>query len=64
MVRKIELKSTIVLSHFSFFNIMSYFIYIDLISNLLDPGLVDPGSTLINVVAYDRKSFLASYCKK
>jgi len=30
------------LSHFSAFNIMSYFI-LDLISSLLDPRLVDPG---------------------
>jgi len=32
---------------------MSYFIYTDLISSLLDPRLVDPGSTLIPVDAYD-----------
>jgi len=32
---------------------MSYFIYTDLISSLLDPRLVDPGSTLIKVDAYD-----------
>jgi len=32
---------------------MSYFIYTDLISYLLDPRLVDPGSTLIHVSAYD-----------
>jgi len=60
MVRKTELKNTVDLSHFSSFNIMSYFIYTDLISSLLDPRLVDPGclldprlvdpgSTLINV---------------
>jgi len=47
MVRKTELKSTVDHSHFSSFNIMSYFIYTDLISSLLDPRLVDPGSTLI-----------------
>jgi len=32
---------------------MSYLIYTDLISCLLDPRLVDPGSTLIHVGAYD-----------
>jgi len=32
---------------------MIYFIYTDLISSLLDPRLVDPGSTLILVDAYD-----------
>jgi len=31
---------------------MSYFMYTDLISSLLDPRLVDPGSTLIFVGAY------------
>jgi len=31
---------------------MSHFIYTDLISSLLDPRLVDPGSTLIYVGAY------------
>jgi len=31
---------------------MSYFTYIDLITGLLDPRLVDPGSTLIYVGAY------------
>jgi len=31
---------------------MSYFIYTDLISSLLDPKLVNPGSTLIHVGAY------------
>jgi len=31
---------------------MSYFIYTDLISSLLDPKPVDPGSTLIYVGAY------------
>jgi len=30
----------------------SYFIYTDLISSLLDPKLVDPGSTLIHVGVY------------
>jgi len=34
---------------------MSYFIYTDLISSLLDPRLVDPGSTLIHVGEYDPK---------
>jgi len=28
---------------------MSYFIYTDLISSLLDPKLVDPGSTLVHM---------------
>jgi len=39
---------------------MSYFIYIDLISSLLDPRLVDLGSTLIYVGTYgpNRMSFL------
>jgi len=32
---------------------MSYFIYTDLISSSLDPKLVDPGSTLIYIGAYD-----------
>jgi len=32
---------------------MSYFIYTDLICSLFDPRLDDPGSTLINVGAYD-----------
>jgi len=45
MVRKTELKSKSI--SFNSFNIMSYFIYIDLISSLLDPRLIDPGSTLI-----------------
>jgi len=31
---------------------MSHFIYTDLISSLLDPRLVDPGSTLIYIGAY------------
>jgi len=35
---------------------MSYFIYTDLISSLLDPRLVDPGSILIYVGAYGPKS--------
>jgi len=30
---------------------MSYFIHTDLISNLLDPRLVNPGSTLMHVGA-------------
>jgi len=30
-----------------------YFIYSDLISSLLDPRLVNPGSTFIHVDAYD-----------
>jgi len=32
---------------------MPYFIYTDLISTLLDPKLVDPGSVLIHVGTYD-----------
>jgi len=36
------------LSHFSSFNIISYFTYTDLICSLLDPKLVDPESTLIH----------------
>jgi len=35
---------------------MSYFIYIDLISSLLDPRLVDLGSALIYVGTYGSKS--------
>jgi len=35
---------------------MLYFIYTDLISSLLNSRLVDPGSTLIYVGAYDPKS--------
>jgi len=35
---------------------MSYFDYTNLISRLLDPRPVDPGSTLIHVGAYGRKS--------
>jgi len=35
MVKKTEQKAD--LSHFSSFNIMSYFIYTDLISSVLDP---------------------------
>jgi len=35
---------------------MSYFTYTDLISSLLDQRLVDPGSTLIYVGAYDPNS--------
>jgi len=37
---------------------MSYFIYPDLISSLLDPKLVDPGSTLIHVSVYGPKTTL------
>jgi len=33
---------------------MPHFIYTDLISSLLDPRLVYPGSTLIHVGAYDQ----------
>jgi len=46
MVKKTEPKS-----HFTSLKIMSYFIYTDLISSLLDPRLVDPGSTLIRAGA-------------
>jgi len=31
---------------------MLYFIYTDIISSLLDPKLIDSGSTLIHVSAY------------
>jgi len=48
MVRKIELKSRYI--SFSSFNIKLYLIYTDLISSLLDPKLVDPGSTLVHTV--------------
>jgi len=41
------------LTPFSPFNIMLYFIYMDLISSLLDPRRVDPGLTLIYVGAYN-----------
>jgi len=54
MMRKTELNS-IDLSHFSSFNVMPYFINVDLISSLLDARLVDPGSSLILVDAYDPK---------
>jgi len=36
-------------SHISSFNILSCFIYADLISSLLDPKLVDPRSTLVHL---------------
>jgi len=36
---------------------MSYFIYTDFISSLLEARLVDPGSSLIYVSAYDLYSF-------
>jgi len=35
---------------------MPYFIYIDLISSLLDPKLVDPGLTSIHVGTYNPES--------
>jgi len=54
MVRKTGLKS-IGLSHFSSY-VMSYLIYTDVISKLLDLRLVDPGSTMIHVDAYDSES--------
>jgi len=54
LIRKTELK--IDLSHFSSFNITSYFIYTDLITSLPDPRLVDPGSILFHVGANN------SYC--
>jgi len=47
MVKKTELKSKS-----SSFNIMSYFIFTNLISSLLDPKLVDSGSSLIYVGTY------------
>jgi len=53
MVRKTKLKRTVDLSHCSSFNMMSYFIYTDLIISLLDERLVDPGLTLIHFGAYD-----------
>jgi len=41
---------------------MSYFICTDLIRSLFDPRLVDPGSTLIHVDAYDPiKLYLLSF---
>jgi len=52
MVRKTELNVDFIsfqlLQNLSY----EYFIYIDLISSLLDPKFVDPGSTLIRVSAY------------
>jgi len=39
------------------FNIMSYFIYTDLISSMLDQRPVDPGSHLIHICAYGPKYF-------
>jgi len=38
---------------------MSYFIYTDIISSLLDPRLADPGSTLIHVGAYGPYNILS-----
>jgi len=35
---------------------MSYFIYTDFISSLLDPRFVDPGSSLIYIGAYGPKA--------
>jgi len=40
------------ISRFSSFNIMSYLIYNNLISSLLDPKLVDHESILIHICAY------------
>jgi len=37
---------------------MSYFIYTDLICSLLDPRLVDPGSTLLKLVHNGSTSLL------
>jgi len=37
---------------------MSYFTYTDLISSLLNPRLVDPGSSLIYVDAYGPKGHM------
>jgi len=48
MVRETERK--VDLSHFSSFNIVSYFISTDLIGSLLDPRLIDLGSNLIHLV--------------
>jgi len=50
MVRKTDL------THFSSFNITSYFIYTDLISSLLDARLVGP---LIHIGAYEVKKVYA-----
>jgi len=36
---------------------MGYFIYTNLVSSLLDPRLVDPGSTLIQVGVYRGNCF-------
>jgi len=41
---------------FSSISIMPCFIYTNLISNLLVPRLVDPGSTLVHVCANEPKS--------
>jgi len=40
----------------------NYFIYTDLITSLLDPKLVDPGSTLIYVDAYKALNLIS--CSK
>jgi len=40
---------------------MSHLIYTDLISSLLDPRLIDPGSTLIHVGAYDPKEIKPTF---
>jgi len=50
-MRKTELKRCYLILAPSI--IMSYFTYTDLIISLLDLGLVNPGSTLYNVGAYD-----------
>jgi len=51
MVRKIELKSRSISFYFLQYHVILSFILI-FISSLLDPRLVDPGSTLIYVGAY------------
>jgi len=53
-----KIDQNLILNHlnFSSFTIMSYFIYTDFSSGLLDPRLVDLGLTLIHISAYNSKS--------
>jgi len=53
MVNKAGLKTKSRVSHFSSYNIISYFIHTDWINSLLDIKLVASESTLIRVDAYN-----------
>jgi len=59
MVRKTEVD----LFHSSSFNIFPYLIYTELISSLLDPKLVDPGSTLVHTWGATRLSAVPAVVK-